>query len=391
MKKIIFGLQTMVMGGVEKELISIMRHLDKSEWDVSLVLMYVSDYTIVNMIPDHVKVINLDIDRKYYCSDTITAAWLRLKQGHISEGLSLIGKKTLHIGQTGSNIDMNRIPQIKGQFDTAVCFHMHSPIMVKYMTEKITASKNLAWIHNDFSTSGYQVNKIAKYLKRYDSIIGVSAKITDEFKALCPELASRALVVYNALDRNEIKSKANEQIEQELSLKIENKLFLLTVGRLEEQKGYDIAVEAAAKLKAKGIDFLWAFIGEGSKFDEIKRLITNSGLDNNVVLLGRKDNPYCYMKACDIYVQPSRHEGYPLTVLEAKALAKPIICTDFAGAREQINDDINGVVVARNNPETLAVAIEVLYRDELKQIKFRSGLNSENNFYNDFSDIISHF
>lgn len=389
MKKIIFGLQTMVMGGVEKELIAILRHLNPKEWEITVVLMYITDQSIIDLIPQNVRLINLDIDQRYYCSDTFTATKLRLKRGKILEGLSLLCKKILRIGQTGSNTIISEISAINKEFDTAVCFHMHSPLMVKYISEKVTALKKLAWIHNDFSTSGYRVNKITKYLKKYDNIIGVSAKITNEFNNLCPDLASRSMVVYNALDREEIISKANEPIESQFRSMIKDKLFLLTVGRLEEQKGYDIAVSTAIRLKEMGINFVWIFIGEGSKYENIKRLISKSKLDDTVILLGRKDNPYRYMKACDIYVQPSRHEGYPLTVLEAKVLAKPIICTDFAGAGEQISDGKNGCIVSLNNSKALADTIIKLHSEKALQQHFIHNLLDENKTDSDFSEIIS--
>lgn len=389
MKKIIFGLQTMVMGGVEKELISILRHLDTKEWDITLVLMYIIDQTVVDMVPDYVKVINLNIDKEYYCSDTITACRLRLKQGKIREALSLITKKTLRIGQTGSNVNIKEIPTIDGHFDTAVCFHMHSPLMVRYIAEKISAGKKIVWIHNDFSTSGYRPDKIINYLSRYDNIIGVSSQITEEFRVLCPQLYSKTKIVYNALDRDEIEAKSEEDIDSDFMKIIRNRLFLLTVGRMEEQKGYDTALKTALHLKSKGLSFLWAFIGDGSKMSEIQKQIVEYGLENEISIFGRKDNPYPFMKLCDIYVQPSRHEGYCLTVIEAKLLGKVIVCTDFTGVREQINDGKNGIIVSRDNPEVLANAIISINKNKEKQLLFRSILNSERQSYTGFNNIIS--
>lgn len=389
MKKIIFGLQTMVMGGVEKELISILRHLDTREWDITLVLMYIIDQTVVDMVPDHVKVINLNIDKEYYCSDTITACRLRLKQGKIREALTLIAKKALRIGQTGSNVNIKEIPTIDDHFDTAVCFHMHSPLMVRYIAEKISACKKIVWIHNDFLTSGYRPDKISNHLSIYDNIIGVSSQITEEFRELCPQLSSKTKIVYNALDRDEIEAKSEEAIDSDFMKILKNRLFLLTVGRMEEQKGYDTALKTALLLKSKGLSFLWAFIGDGSKMSEIQNQIAECGLENEIFILGRKDNPYPFMKQCDIYVQPSRHEGYCLTVIEAKLLEKVIVCTDFTGVREQINDGKNGIIVSRDNPEVLADAIICINDDKVKQVLFRSVLNSEKNSYTGFNNIIS--
>lgn len=379
----------MVMGGVEKELISILKHLDPKLYDLTVILLYIEDQSVVDMLPPYVKIINLDIDKSYYCSDTFTASKKRLRRGKVLEGISLMCKKIAGIGQTGSNISLSELSDVKGYFDTAVCFHLHSPLMVKFIAEKVKADKKLAWIHNDFSTSGYRVDKIVNYLKSYNEIIGVSGKITDEFKQLCPTLSHRAKVIYNALDKNEILEKSKELIPQVFPGKETGSLILLTVGRLEQQKGYDTAVRTAEMLMAEGFNFLWYVIGEGSKRSEIEALIEKSGLSSRFILLGRKDNPYPFIKACDIYVQPSRHEGYPLTVLEAKILGKPIICTDFAGAQEQIQNSLNGYIVPVDDSYALAAAIMRLAKNKETQSKFISALQKENMSDKGFSEIIN--
>lgn len=388
MKKIVFGLQTMVMGGVEKELVSLLRNLDQQEWDITVMVLYIADASITQLLPQGVKFVNIDIDRNYYCSDTLTAARMRLKKGEWGEAISLLFKKAFKIGQTGANVNISKIPALEESYDTAVCYHIHSPLMVKYMAEKVRAKSKLAWIHNDFSTSGYRVDKIQKYIGRYNKIFGVSAKITEEFKALCPNLSSRTKVMYNALDRDEILTKADEAI---IEMPVGSRPVLLTVGRMEEQKGYDIAVVTASILKSRGFDFLWLFIGDGTKTEEVKNLINELGLQDKVILLGRRDNPYPFMRHCNIYVQSSRHEGYALTVIEAKLLNKPIICTDFAGAKEQIIDGVNGMVVERNNPEVLADAISSLLNNNEMQNNFINALIEENKSYKGFSEIITCF
>lgn len=227
------------------------------------------------------------------------------------------------------------------------------------------------------------------YLSKYDNIIGVSSQITEEFRVLCPQLSSKTKIVYNALDRDEIKAKSEEDIDSDFKKILRNRLFLLTVGRMEEQKGYDTALKTALLLKSKGLSFLWGFIGDGSKMSEIQKQIVEYGLENETLIFGRRDNPYPFMKQCDIYVQPSRHEGYCLTVIEAKLLGKVIVCTDFTGVREQINDGKNGIIVSRDNPEVLANAIISINKNKKKQLLFRSILNSERQSYTGFNNIIS--
>ena len=124
----------------------------------------------------------------------------------------------------------------------------------------------------------------------------------------------------------------------------ENCFKLLTVGRLEYQKGYDLLLEVAKLLKDAAIEFKWYIIGTGSLYENISKEIRVRELSNNVILLGMKENPYPYFLKCDIYVQPSRHEGYGIAIAEARILEKPIIVTNLDCVREQIKDSENGLL-----------------------------------------------
>lgn len=387
MKKLLFALQTMVMGGVEKELITVLQELDPKEIEATVLVMYEQDASIMEKIPSWVKVINLNIDRNYYCADTITIAKQRIKKGKLFEAFSLIVKKLLKIGQTGSNINIENIPSLETYYDTAVCYHIHSPLTVKYIAEKVKAKKKVGWIHNDFITSSYRVDKIKKHLNCYDLFVAVSEKIKLEFLNLCPGYTSKTKTVHNVLNQKEIIDKSLDPIDDDSFLKKTGYFSFLTVGRLESQKGYDIAIQVAKILKQHGMKFLWFFIGDGSLKAEINKQILDFDLCDNVKLLGRRENPYKYMKNCDIYIQPSRHEGYCLTVIEAKILAKPIIITDFAGANEQITNGINGIIVPCNDIEKIANAIMNLANNSKQMSEFSRALEEERKQIKGFDEI----
>ena len=378
----------MVMGGVEKELITVLKELDPSEFETTVLVMYEQDASIMEKIPSWVKVINLNIDRNFYCADTITVAKQRIKKGKIFDAFSLIVKKLFKIGQTGSNVNIEDIPSLDEQYDTAVCYHIHSPLTVKYIAKKVKAKKKVGWIHNDFATSGYRADKIKKHLNCYDLFVAVSEKIKLEFLDLCPAYTSKTKTVYNVLNQKEIIDKSLEPIEEDCFSNNPNGLSLLTVGRLESQKGYDIAIQVAKILKMRGMDFSWCFIGGGSLETEINKQILDFDLFDNVKLLGRKENPYNYMKNCDIYIQPSRHEGYCLTVYEARILAKPIVVTNFAGASEQITNGVNGVIVPCNDIEKIANAIMDLANNPKQMLEFSRALVDERKHIQGFDEIL---
>ena len=97
------------------------------------------------------------------------------------------------------------------------------------------------------------------------------------------------------------------------------------------------------------MDVRWYLIGYGGDEGLIRQKIIESGMSDYVRILGKKANPYPYMKACDIYVQPSRYEGSPVTIQEALALEKTVVATAFPTVKSVIQDGVNGHVVPLDN------------------------------------------
>lgn len=387
MKKVIFCLQTMVRGGVEKELITLLKKIDRSQYDASVLVLYVDDSTVMAEIPEWVKVISLDIDRDYYCGGTPEMIRRRISSGHFLEASSLALKYLFRIGMTASNQSIRKIPALEEEYDTAICYHIHSPLMLKYTAEKIRAKRKVGWIHNDFHSSGYPINRLVDLLSDYDAFAAVSEDVADEFRQMCPDLAKKVTVVHNIVDEEEILKKAKLISFSDFFFQ-DNRTRILTVGRFTKQKGYDIAVETAKMLKEHGNHFCWYFIGWGEEESNIQSQIDSENLNDCVKVLGRKDNPYPYMDQCDIYVQPSRYEAYAMTILEAKALNKPIICMDFSGAREQIKDGITGYIVPVGNVSVLYERISALISSPKERDRLSENLTNESQ-ENDFAGIIS--
>ena len=120
---------------------------------------------------------------------------------------------------------------------------------------------------------------------------------------------------------------------------------ILTVGRLCAMKGYDLAIDAARLLVERGLDFTWYVIGDGALREELEHQISGNGLKNRFILLGGRNNPYPYFNACDLYVQPSKHEGFGITLAEAKMFHKPIVTTNFKAVSAQFKNGVNGLIV----------------------------------------------
>ena len=143
-------------------------------------------------------------------------------------------------------------------------------------------------------------------------------------------------------------------------------LRLLTVGRLANQKGYDIALKACKILKDKGINFRWYSLGIGPLKSEIEEYIRKNNLEEHFILLGVRANPYSYIKDCDIYVQTSKFEGFGLAIAEARMLNKPVVTTRFDAVYNQMIDRKNGLVFDMDAQGVANGILELINNKELK-------------------------
>ena len=140
-------------------------------------------------------------------------------------------------------------------------------------------------------------------------------------------------------------------------------LMLLSIGRFTYPKNFDnIPGMARFLVENHGIDVRWYVIGYGGDEELIRRRVAQEGMERHVIIIGKRDNPYPYINACDIYVQPSRYEGKSITVREAQTLCKPVVITRYPTAASQVNDGVNGVICDLDN-EAVADAVEALFRD----------------------------
>lgn len=370
-KKILFCLQTMVMGGVEKELITVLKKLDRTYFDIELLLFYIQDMNIMKSVPEDVKVTILQLEKEYWLCNGAQYVKSRLKKGHFAEAIQIAVKTAKNGGASSAYVNLRDIQILPGTYDCAICYHMHSGMVLRYVAEKVNAKKKVAWIHNDFETTGYKIECYEKDLKKYDSIVAVSDRLREEFVLHCPACENRTITIHNIVDEEEILKKAAQQ--PDTSFQNDTRIKLVTVGRYVEQKGFDLAISTCRILKDKGLDVSWYAIGWGPDEEILRKLVEEERLQDCFYLTGRKENPYPYMAGADIYVQPSRHEGYGITIAEARALKKVIVCTDFAGASEQIDSGVNGVVVKSFSSDAIAETILLICRDSTYRETLKNG------------------
>lgn len=138
---------------------------------------------------------------------------------------------------------------------------------------------------------------------------------------------------------------------------------LLTVGRLDEQKGYPGLLAAAERVLPRHPDVHFLLVGEGPQEDEIRQAVVSPGLAGRVQLLGQRDDVHDLLHASYALVSPSLYEGLPLVVLEAMAAGLPVVGTRVTGTEEAVEDGVTGRLVPAADPDALAQALLGLLED----------------------------
>lgn len=243
-------------------------------------------------------------------------------------------------------------------FDIAVAYAGPSQAIDFYVSKKVCAKEKYGWIHFDVTQFGIDRGLTRILYKNYNKVLVVSETAKRKFDEIFPEFKNKTEVQYNVVDESRVKKIA----EESATLYNDNcgKKKILTVGRVSKEKGQMMTLLALKHLVDNGLDVVWYYIGYGNDFENCKRKAKDMGLENRAVFLGALTNPYPYMKHCDIYVQPSLHEGFCITLAEAKIFRKPIVATDFTGAREQLENYSSHWRICNHSPQEIADAIKGL-------------------------------
>lgn len=308
MKKLLFAAYSLDIGGIEKALVTLTNKLQEIGYDVTI--------------------------------------GLEKKQGVFLEELN----KNIHIIEYAPNESKNvlkrkfinfykRIKFIlkyKNKFDFSACYATYS--LASSFISRV-ASKNAAlWGHADYLTlfEG-NVEKVNDFFKKrkyskFKKIVFVSREGKESFIKIFPEMAQNTIVCNNLIDNKKIEEMSKEKIEFK---KDECKVTFLNVGRHDEkQKKLSRIIEVAKKLEKDGYKFKILFIGEGPDTDKYKEIVHKYQLEDNILFLGKKTNPYPYFNIADCVLLTSDYEGYPVVFLESFILNVPLITTKVSDYKE---------------------------------------------------------
>lgn len=355
--RIFIAMHYMEIGGAETALVGLLNALDPARVDVDLFLydhrgemmQFIPEW--VNLLPQIPKYSVLErpivelVKRGFW---GIAAARMWAKR---------ISKVTYK--RSGSKLENNGgldkmskcttplLPRISPSmtYDLAISFLTPHRIVA----EKVKAKKKIAWIHTDYTRVWVDAEEELKVWLKYDYVASISIDVTNTFLQVFPSLAPKIVEIENILSPTFVRKRAEVE-DTDKEFRQTDKISLLSIGRYSEQKNYDNVPDICKRLINKTkLNIKWYIIGYGGDEALIRQKIKEAGMEEHVILLGKRSNPYPYIKACDIYVQPSRYEGKSVTVREAQMLCKPVVVTNYPTAPSQIRSGVDGVIVPMDN------------------------------------------
>ena len=371
--RIIILMHYMELGGAESALIGLLQSVDPARADVD-VFIYDHRGELMRYVPTD----KIHLLPEVTAYKMIERPFMEcVKSGHIGVALGRwLAKKTVDKSPTPAGKDNIRIytrvadwvehfvPQIQPdvEYDLAISFLMPH----NYVVKKVRAKKKLGWIHTDYSIVYVDVKRELPVWSQLDYIASISEEVGEKFVETFPTLKDKVIPIENILSPSFIRQRAEEEL---VSLGDNPSIIkLLTIGRFSLQKKMEEIPLICRELVEDGLDVQWFIIGFGGVEIEkqVRENVKQESVSGQVILLGKKENPYPYIKACDIYVQPSRYEGKSITVREAQILCKPVIVTNYPTASSQIQNGVDGVIVPME-VDACAQEMAGFIRDKEKQ------------------------
>ena len=375
--RIFINMHYMALGGAERALLGLLNALDPDRVDVDL---FLNQHTgeFMPLISEHV---NLLPERRGYNAIERPMKTI-LKEGQLGVLFGRLRAKWQHgryhrsLKEPYRSFDSSGFQYVAdcvdpyleplydlGEYDLAISFLQPHNIVLN----KVKAKKRIAWIHTDYSVVHFNAEKELPVWSKYDYIASISPDCTKAFLTAFPTLEDKIVEIENILSPSFVQQQA--ELLDVIDEMPDNGVRLLSIGRFCHAKNYDNVPEITRRiLDASGYtDLRWYLIGFGGSEGLIREKIAEAGMQEHVIILGKKENPYPYIKACDIYVQPSRYEGKSVTVREAQMLYKPVVITNYATARSQIKDGKDGVIVPMDNEGCARGIVDLIRNNELQQ------------------------
>lgn len=377
-KKLLFAIHYLEIGGAEMSLIGLLQALDYTKYDVDL-FVYSHRGELMGLVPKEVNLLpEIEEYAQIECpiKDVAARGYLRIALARMRAKWDFNNYAKRKQPKDGSAIYSfvfkNVTPllpaiNLETEYDLAVSFLTPHNIVL----EKVWAKRKACWIHTDYSKIDVNEELEQMVWSDYDYVVSISDAVTKAFVKVFPSLGDKIVRIDNILLPRFVCERAAAFVPNDMP-KEENTINLLSVGRFSYAKNYDNVPDICRRINHQlslencPFSVKWYLIGYGGDEELIRQRIKDAGMEGQVILLGKRTNPYPYMTTCDIYVQPSRYEGNAVTVREAQMLGKPVVATDYQTVRNQIENGVDGVIVPLENEEC-AKGIAAFIMDKKKQ------------------------
>ncbi|MGO4543320.1 glycosyltransferase [Paenibacillus sp. 2TAB23] len=376
-KKLLFVMNNLTCGGAEKSLLSLLQTIDFSRYEVDLYL-FKHEGLFMDKLPKEINLLEQPDDYQFFDMSMKAAVLDCLKKGNVSLAVSRVLAGYVFFTERNPARREQRVwkylsralPALPQKYDAAIGFLEKNPVY--FSIEKVQADQKIGFIHNDYDKLGMDPKLDIPYFKKLDHLVTVSDSCGEVLLQRFPQFKEKIKVIHNIVSPAII----NKMSSERTNLRMDGNISIVSIGRLNYQKGFELAIDACAVLVEQGYSLNWYVIGEGEERNKLEQLIESKGLNNHFHLIGLKENPYPYIQRADIYVQPSRFEGKSIAIDEAKILHKPIVVTNFSTAKDQITHNQNGLIVDMDK-EALSDGIKRLIEEKGLRLFFEEQLAKE--------------
>ena len=365
MKKMLIVGITMSAAGTENSFINFARHIDFSQWQVDLLLAK-REGDFLDLIPKEINVLDMGEDGELFVlsKDNSKAVingfyqnrpfkMFKLFPTLLGISLSKGEKKTYKKNNLWIKM-MKEMAPVDKEYDLAIGYWGDRTLF--YVVDKVKAKKKMAWMHFNFPSPPRSPKTYKKYIDKLDRFVAVSDECADSIIKAIPSVKDKVVVFENYIDKGRVR-----KLSEEPSPLDNTKFNIVTVGRINYDKGYDVALPAMIKFLEENKDAEWHIVGNGtgSYFEQFMSGVKSSSCKSRIVIHGVQKNPYVYIMNADVYLQPSRNESQCMVVEETKVLCKPIIATRYQTANRQLDNGRLGKICDFDSDSIFKALVEM--------------------------------
>lgn len=363
-KNILFINGHLDAGGCERSLVDVLNSIDYGKYKVDLLLLdHQGDY--IEEVPKNVNIICNSIHNAF--GPLFTSMWNAIKE----KNWFLLYFRLYYLFSTKINVFFFKkvkklFVEIDKEYDVIIAYR--PGICTELAAFAFDGKKKISWWHHGcMNYEGKSAASLLLAYKRMDTIVAVSKNTARLLSETFPEVKQKIKIIPNMIITERLKEKI---ICKEIGLFDSSVFKIVSVGRLSSEKNMILCPKIATHLNKMGINYIWLLIGDGEEEQCIQLFIDEHHLQKNVIMLGKKTNPYPYIANADVLVHPSLVESQGITLLESMFLETPVIAVNSTGPREFIVNGKNGFLT-NNNAEEIADLIKKFYKNDKFGLKIK--------------------